>query len=111
MRRVIFIAVLVASLIIINNLIRSIYSLWNKQDLIVKAKNDLTREKDENHELKSQLSIVGSKQFVEEEARNKLFFVKPGEQDVIVPQNLLNKTSGEKPDNTPNWKKWWNLFF
>ncbi|MCL4419044.1 septum formation initiator family protein [Patescibacteria group bacterium] len=111
MKKISFIIIIIISIFIINSLARSIYDLWKKQDLIVRAKQDLDKEKEENQKLKSQLSLVGNEQFIEEEARNKLFLVKPGEQEVIVPQDLLNKNSQKKPDNAPNWKKWWNLFF
>ena len=113
MKKISFIIIIIISIFIINSLARSIYDLWNKQDLIVRAKQDLDREKEENQKIKSQLSLVGNEQFIEEEARNKLFLVKPGEQEVIIPQELqdADKLAKQNRDNAPNWKKWWNLFF
>ena len=92
---------------------RSIYDLWRKQDLLVRSKIELEKQKEENQRLKSQLSTVRKEDFVEKEARNKLFLVKPGEQEVIIPKELLDASKSAKPkrDNTPNWKKWWDLFF
>ncbi|MCL5113916.1 MAG: septum formation initiator family protein [Patescibacteria group bacterium] len=113
MKKISFIIIIIISIFIINSLARSIYDLWKKQDLIVRAKQDLDKEKEENQKLKSQLSVVGNEQFIEEEARNKLFLAKPGEQEVIIPQELLdaNKSAKQNKDNAPNWKKWWSLFF
>jgi len=113
MKKVLFLVVIVLSAIIINSLVRSIYDLWKKQDLVVRAKIELEKQKEENQRLKSQLSVVGNDEFIEKEARNKLFLVKPGEQEVIIPKELLDASNSAqpKPDNTPNWKKWWNLFF
>lgn len=113
MKKVLFLVVIVLSVIIINSLVRSIYDLWKKQDLVVRAKIELEKQKEENQRLKSQLSMVGNDEFIEKEARNKLFLVKPGEQEVIIPKELLDASKSAKPkiDNTPNWKKWWNLFF
>ncbi len=114
MKKVIFFIALGICILVINNLVRSIYDLWHKNDLLVDAQRELTRQKQENQRLKSQLSYVESKEFVEEIARNKLLLVKPGEQRVLIPQDLIKGSSTpsasiEKVD--PNWKKWLRLFF
>ncbi len=105
-----YFVVIIISLITIQNLVRSIYNLWNKQDLVVKAKKDLDREKQENQQLKTELSYVKSQEFIEEEARNKLFMVKPGESGVIVPQDLIKKKEVKKEIELSNWQQWINLF-
>lgn len=68
---------IIVCILIINGLVHSIYDLWKKQDLVVSAKDELAKEKQKNQELKTQLVYVQSGEFVEEEARNKLFMVKP----------------------------------
>ncbi len=110
MKRLAFLLVVVVCLIIINHLARSIYDLWSKQDLVVKAKKDLEREKKENAELKKRLEFVKSDQFIEQEARNKLFLVKPGEAGVIIPKDLLATKSKKKVVVGPTWKQWVDLF-
>ncbi len=112
MKKILFIIAVVASVFIINSLVRSIYDLLGKQDLITKAQNELVREKRQNRDLRSKLSKAQSSQFVEEEARNKLLLIKPGEQQVIIPQDLLSSSdSAKKKDTRPNFRKWWDLFF
>ena len=113
MKKILFIVAIVASVFIINSLVRSIYDLWGKQDLITKAQKELDKEKMENRDLRSKLSKAQSSQFVEEEARNKLLLVKPGEQSVIIPQDLLSSSDSarKKVDSRPNFRKWWDLFF
>lgn len=112
MKKILFIVSVVVSIFIINSLVRSIYDLWGKQDLIAKAQNELEREKRENQDLKSRLSQAQSSKFVEEEARNKLLLIKPGEQQVIIPQDLISSSdSAKKKDTRPNFRKWWDLFF
>ena len=112
MKKVVFVAVVITFVLIINGLFRSILDIWNKQDLLMQAQKKLELEKQTNQKLKAQLSITDSKQFVEEEARNKLFMGLPGEQPVLIPQNLLNLKESKKPlDLRPNWKKWLDLFF
>lgn len=109
-KKIAFFITIIVSIIIINGLIRSIIDLWNKQDLVETARQELNQEKQKNQELKVQLSYVKSNEFIEEEARNKLFLVKPGESDVIIPKNLIEKKEVKKVVVVPNWKQWLNLF-
>lgn len=111
MKKIIFIITIIVSILIINNLVHSIYDLWQKKDLIGKAQQELVRQKQENQKLKSRLSYVESKDFIEKEARDKLLLLKPGEEQVLILQNLIQEKEIESKDNTPNWKKWWELFF
>ncbi len=112
MKKIIFIIVLVTSLVIIGNLIGSIYTLWHKQDLLTQAQKELQQERNENKSLKKQLQIVNSQSFLEEEARNKLFLVKSGEQEVLINQELLTPTQPPvKQETRSNWQQWVSLFF
>ncbi len=108
MKKLLYIGAVLVCLVIINNLARGVYDLWHKQDLVVKAKLDLQREKEENKKLKTELLVVQSGEFIEEEARNKLFLVKPGESGVILPQT--NPKTSKKEPEPANWQKWLNLF-
>jgi len=111
-KKVIFIVVVVVLLVIINNLVHSIYEVWSKQDLLNQAQKELTREENKNQKLKAGLSYVKTQKFIEEEARNKLFLVKPGEQEVLLPgSSSSNQTQKKQEVQTPNWQKWLNLFF
>lgn len=109
-KKAIFIVVVIVFLIIINNLVRSIYDIWSKQDLLNQAQKELTRKEQRNQKLRAELSFVQTPKFIEEEARNKLFLVKPGEQKVLIPNKVL-ETQKKQGKETPNWQKWLNLFF
>jgi cell division protein FtsB len=114
MKKIFFFVVLIFSVFVINNLVRSIYNLSQKQDLVVDAEKDLIAQIQENERLKSELAFVESEEFVEEMARNRLLLIKPGEQEVIVPEELIKGTSSPSAklqEEIPNWKKWWELFF
>lgn len=113
MKRIIFFTILVVSFFVINNLVRSIYSLWKKQDLIVEAKKNLEVEKKRHEVLQQQLKLVESDAFVEREARDKLFMVKPGEKIVILPSISpeVEGSRNQKKESLPNWKQWLELFF
>ena len=75
MKKTLFIATVIISLIIINNLVRSIYSIWQKDKLALDAQNKLNYQKEENERLKSALSYVETQEFIEKEARDKLFWL------------------------------------
>jgi len=113
MKKAAFILIVLILLFIINGLLHSIYDLWHKQDLLTSAQKDLERAQSQNKKLKGELSAVNSPQFIEEQAHNKLFLVKPGEQEVLIAPDLKNQNQTSKPvkQNIPNWQKWLQLFF
>lgn len=91
----------------------SIYTLWQKEHLILKANAELGKEKRDWESLKQKLISVQKPQFVEEEARNKLLLSKPGEGVIVIPTQFdASPSAMPKPKDTrPNWKKWWETFF
>jgi len=111
MKKILFTVIVIVCLAIINDLTRSVYDIWNKKDFVSKAEQELEAQKDLNNKLKSELSYVQTPEFIEKEARNKLFMAKEGEQRVLVskPQEELVPNAKEK--EIPNWQQWWNLFF
>lgn len=116
MKKILFIAVLIASVFIVNNFVHSIYNLWRKKDLIVKIQKELEQKKKENIELKKKLGMVQNSEFIEEEVRNKLMLVKPGENRVVIDEKLIKDAEngrGEKGKASikNNLQKWWDLFF
>lgn len=112
MKKVVFILIVIVMLLIINSLSHSIYELWHKQDVLIFAQKELDAEKLKNQKLKAEFSYTQTPQFIDEQAHNKLFLVKPGEQPVLISQKLMQKTAEKKvKDNIPNWQKWLHLFF
>jgi len=105
MKKVVVFFLIVIFLLTINNLAHSIYSLWQKQDHLVKARQELKKAKKENRQLREQDRIVSDPQFVEKEARNKLFLTKPGEQIIILPQKKLEKKSPRPKQAQSNWQR------
>lgn len=113
-KKIAFFTILVVLLFSINNLAHSIYSTWQKQDLIVKAQKELTKQTADNQRLKQDLARVNRPEFVEQEARDKLFLTKPGEGIVVIPTTAVVVSPTPTPipvDTTPNWQKWWEVFF
>ena len=112
MKKAVYIFIVIVLLLMINGLFHSIYDIWHKQDLLTSAQKQLDREKLVNQKLKGELSFAQTPQFLEEQAHNKLFLVKPGEQEVLISPDLKNKNQAQKQDqNVPNWQQWLSLFF
>lgn len=114
MKKIAFFVILIFSLFIINNFLHSIYALWQKQDLITQARKELGKARTEHKKLQSELRTINEDpNFVEKEARNKLFLVKPGEQVIVLPE--LSRTTEVKKtvakQKLPVWQQWYTLFF
>jgi cell division protein FtsB len=113
-KKIVFFAIIIASFFIINNLVQSIYTLWQKQHLVDAAQKDLDRAKEENQELKRKLSLAKDPHFIEEEARNKLFLTKPGEGVIVIPSEVMKASPAAQiapPDTRTNLEKWKDIFF
>ncbi len=115
LKKIAFFIFIVFSLFIINDLTHSIYNLWQKRDLVDRARRTLNTEKKKNDELKIKLNDVAKPQFIEKEARDKLFLVKPGEGIVVVEPTVYMQASGSSAEKSmnkqPYWKQWWETFF
>lgn len=113
-KKIAFFLFLLISFFVINSLIHSITVMWQKDQFISFAKQELENEKKKNQELKKQLVVVKRPQFVEEEARDKLFMVKSGENVIIIPSvSPIQQLTVNKQQSTtkPKWQQWWELFF
>jgi cell division protein FtsB len=112
MKNFLFVTSIIIFLLIINDLAHSIYDIWQKKDFVSEAQIELDFQKQENQRLKSALSYSQTPEFIEKEARNKLFMVKEGEQKVLLSKEekeRQNPPAGR--ENIPNWKQWMELFF
>lgn len=113
MKRILFFTITIILLVICLNLIKSIYDLYSKKDILRETQKQLTQLQKEHTQLQHQLTLVKSQAFIEEQIRDKLFMLKPGESTILLPQASSAGQSGLSmpTSNIPNWQKWWNLFF
>lgn len=114
LKRILYFVIIIAAFFILHNLAQSLYTVWQKKDLILEAQHTLEREKKENREMKAKLAQAKGQDFVEEEARDKLFMAKPGEKILIIPTSAVEGAKSSKPkpkDMRPNWQKWQEVFF
>lgn len=114
MKKILYLLIIIASVYIMNSLVRSIYNLWQKKDLITVAKTQLAQQQNENEKLQDQLKQVKRNDFIEEEARDKLFMVKNGEQVVMLPHTQEEQTGQgtavQEQPKLPVWQQWLALF-
>jgi cell division protein FtsB len=89
----------------------SVWKLVQAGDRIKQAQFELDSSKSENLQLQSQLAQIDNPQFIEKEAREKLGFGREGEIVYILPEvKPDSRTKVVVATNTPNWKKWWDLY-
>ena len=93
----------------------SIIDLWQKQAFLTTAQANLQKEKVKNQQLQQQLKVVSQKQFIEEQARDKLLLIKPGEEVVLIPTEMQPQSQSvsapQDMSEKPHWQEWWNYFF
>ena len=111
MKKILFIIIVVILSFIIKDLSQSIWDIWQKKDFVTQAEKELSYQKQEHQRLKSALSYSQTQEFIEKEARDKLFMIKKGEQKVLIPQESEKKEQDPHREDISNWKQWWNLFF
>ena len=112
-RRFVKLLFLIVGVLLIVGLAGSSYRLWNKRDIVAERQAVLAQLEAANRQLQKALQDAQSEGFVERMAREKLGLVKEGETIVIMKNEKLKMTNEEQEveENSPNWKKWWGLFF
>lgn len=113
MKKFIYIVIFIISFAIINSSVRSIYSLSQKKHVLTQTKEELAQEQIKHARLLDQLSQVKRQDFIEEEARNKLFLVQPGETIVVLPSptETEEKQDEDQKKQLPVWRQWIEVFF
>ncbi len=110
-KRILPLFLIIILLVLIKNIASSIIRLNDNGDIVTSLKNDLYTEERRNVFLNERLYYVKTNEFVESEAREKLGMVKEGEFIILAPPTHTNTKIAEIVDITPNWQKWWKLFF
>ncbi len=74
------------------------------------ASTQLAEQKQENRQLKAKFAETKDQEFVETQARNKLFLVRSGESVVVLPKVTSEAQSKNALPLKPNWQQWIALF-
>jgi cell division protein FtsL len=111
LKKALFVLAVIFLLIALQNIVNSTYNLWLKKSLIDQVQRELQVKKTENQKLKLSLSEASKPQFIASQARDKLFLLQPGEQDVIIPSDMFppKQIRHVKATILPSWEQWINL--
>lgn len=116
---IVFVAGIALAVFISSSAIREAYRSQSIEKEVEKLKQEAQRIQNENKELSERIAYFQTTDFQEKVAKEKLNLQKPDENVVVVKSNTaqeeantnIENTSGDSEDNTPNYRKWWNLFF
>lgn len=115
LRKVALAAVIILFLAVTYNLGRQIYQSLGVDSRLKMETDSLLQLQKKNSELKKKLAEVGSMEFVERQARDKLNLSRPNETIMIIPEGEINKVLGaeiiKKIEEIPNWLGWLRLFW
>ncbi len=96
---------------LIVNFSRQIYATWKAGRKLADLETEILGLEEKNRELRAKLEKAQGKDFIEEEAREKLGMTKEGEKVIIlptiIPPNPL-ANAGSQPMSI--WRRWWKLF-
>ena len=118
---VLFAAGIVAAAGVFTSAARQAYKNRRIESEIDSLRAQAERIQNENSKLSRKIAYLQTPEFQEKVAKEKLNMQKPDEQVVIVKPGIENtpQVAGEQSgsrgiaeyDNSPNYKKWWDLFF
>jgi len=103
--------VIIFLLFLIRGLVFSIISKAQHQNITPNLEIEYENKKKEHAYLKEKLQYVKSREFIEEEARNKLGLVQEGDYIILGPPLTTHSSEEIILDEEPNWKQWYSLFF
>lgn len=100
------------------NLSRNLWRLWHAGDRVEEAQEKLEKLKVENVQLQREKERIEKGDFIEEQARNKLFMVKENELVLVLPLSAdrdkeKDFVEKELPVNEGKeiWQKWLEIFW
>jgi biopolymer transport protein ExbB/TolQ len=104
-------------LVVIVSLIRNAWGLWSLRSRVTDAENELKIQEEKKEKVEALYQENESAFVKEREIRDKLNLALPGEELVIVPEELRSTPlhqdfsgQAEQPfKDVPNWMKWWKL--
>lgn len=116
-KKIVPFAVLIVGFIMVIRSAVSLYELYRRSDAVIYQQKKLKELEIKQVELKQQLSKTYTYEFIENEARNKLGLVKPGETIVYLENETTRAAQGlpintqDKVVNKSIFNQWLELFF
>ena len=120
-KKLVSIGILLIGLVFVMQSAVSLYNLARRGDVVGEERENLKRLEKDQEELKKSISQSYTPLFIEEEARNKLGLVKPGETLVYLEKDASNSGDrslevGDRRQESGEERKtalqqWWDVFF
>lgn len=112
-RKLIYLVTILVGLILIVNLVRTIYQTYRSGQRVATLAREVEGLRVQEDQLKEKLAYRQSEEFVEQEARDKLNLVKPGETVVVFDESeelgTKSRDLGEGSQKS-NYQEWKRLF-
>ena len=100
---------------------KMVWQNYQVNQQIRNLENEISEIETSNEKLSDLISYFQTETYKEQEAREKLGLVMPGEKVLVFPEDENKEDEGDivstitkeedKEENLPNYKKWWNFFF
>lgn len=109
-RSVIRALIIIVCLYLIVTTVQAMVDLWKAGDKEFERQRRLNVLITEQKKLLAQKNLVQKPEYWEKIARDQLGMSRPGEETLVIPQDLLkDKATSLVIDTRPNWKKWMDL--
>ncbi len=120
--KIVPIFIIVFGLVLVVSLSRSLWRMRRSQSRLIDLKQTVQAERERKNELEKIVTWRKSREFVEQEARNRLQMVKEGEKIVVLPRenaagnnmdingDVLSLNPNQGNEETAVWKQWMALF-
>jgi cell division protein FtsB len=116
-KKLLGIASWVLAVILLISTVRNINNVRRIQSEVDAERLKVEKMKEDNAQLAAQIAQTQGSAFIEQQIRDKLGLVKPGEAIVVLPDEDIIRASAPEPpieEDTlpdPNWVRWEKLFF
>lgn len=113
-KKITFTLFLLGGFYLIVLLSRDLWHILGAKNRVIEAEQQVVELKNEGAGLEKQLEVVGTDEFIEKEAREKLMMGREGEVVVLLPQqqSVISNQQSVISEETEleNWEKWAQLF-
>ncbi len=110
MKKVIYSIIIILCLASITRSVQEISAILQKKSIITQAEQKQTALSQRNTSLKQQIVRTQGPDYIQEEARNKLFLSLPNETRVLVPSQTNQTSEVSTQTILPNWQQWLKSF-
>lgn len=109
-RKTLRLLIIVFCLYLIVTTVKSIFDLWSAGDKLTIRQDEIKTLQAQQEDLLRKKAAIDNPQYWEKVARDQLGLTKPGDQVIIIPQELLADDSKvASTPAVPNWQKWAKL--